>query len=70
MYPSDDIKHAIEMVEKHLDKVEKCWFYEKLYIGGGGEMRQTLANFGKHFFLANSKKKGIFAKVCQKFMTF
>ena len=30
MIPAEEIVRAIEMVENHMDKVEKCWFYEEL----------------------------------------
>ena len=30
IYPAEEILDTIEMVEKHMDKVEKCWFYEEL----------------------------------------
>ena len=30
MYPAKEIVSAIEMVENHMDKVQKCWFYEEL----------------------------------------
>ena len=30
MHPAEERVSAIEMVENHMDKVEKCWFYEEL----------------------------------------